>query len=522
MRWYNLTGGGSQTETRQYNALGQMTRLTVPGQLDLEYRFSATANDNKAISQNNYISGEELEYQYDSLGRLSRAETTASSGSAPQWGLSWVYDGFGNRLQQNAIKGTVPTQSILVDPVTNRVQSHSFDANGNTTSTPAQGTMTYDVTDRLKTVASDAYNYSPANQRQWKNNDFVLWGADGQRLVTAQVALIGSDLRFTQTSFDSYSHGRRLQVSDRLGSVGSYYPYGDAKSGTVSNADSFATYYRDSTALDYAQQRYYQPASGRFLTTDPLQASAKVDQPESWNRYPYAVSDPVNLFDPSGLAPIVGPACVQLGVTQYQCTGIAITSSGTFIGIPQVGQDLSSLSGLALTSLTAAGGWNLTLALLTDAASSIAQGLSADCWNSALSLVTGVGEGRARSGLSPLNVRFSASTLSARLVRIGPPDRTRIVFSNALLSTDPSVIAAMTVPDSNAFTYYGESEINWRPGENGFDRRPANWLLGNVLHEALHTFGFSDEDLQASFGLTVSRTFTDNISGFLATRCFAP
>ena len=57
MRWYNLTGGGSQTETRQYNALGQMTRLTVPGQLDLEYRFSATANDNKAISQKNYIRG---------------------------------------------------------------------------------------------------------------------------------------------------------------------------------------------------------------------------------------------------------------------------------------------------------------------------------------------------------------------------------------------------------------------------------------------------------------------------------
>ena len=45
-----------------------MTRLTVPGQLDLEYRFSATANGGKAISQmkyipqKNYISGEELKY----------------------------------------------------------------------------------------------------------------------------------------------------------------------------------------------------------------------------------------------------------------------------------------------------------------------------------------------------------------------------------------------------------------------------------------------------------------------------
>jgi len=60
MRWFNLTGGGSQTETRQYNALGQMTRLTVPGQLDLEYRFSANANDGKLTSQKNFITGEEL------------------------------------------------------------------------------------------------------------------------------------------------------------------------------------------------------------------------------------------------------------------------------------------------------------------------------------------------------------------------------------------------------------------------------------------------------------------------------
>ena len=61
-----------------------MTRLTVPGQLDLEYRFSATANDGKAISQKNYISGEELEYLDDTLGRLPRAETTANSGQ-PRW-----------------------------------------------------------------------------------------------------------------------------------------------------------------------------------------------------------------------------------------------------------------------------------------------------------------------------------------------------------------------------------------------------------------------------------------------------
>ena len=184
MRWFNLTGSGSQTETRQYNALGQMTRITVPGQLDLGYRF--TANNNKAVSQKNYISGEELAYQYDSLGRLSRAEITANSGSASKWGLPWVYDGFGNRLHQNAIKGTLPTQSILVDLVTNRVQSHSFDANGNTTSTPAQGAMTYDVTDRLKTVADSSR--SSYKRRSPNSNPIVFASGYSSLFVLSSMA----------------------------------------------------------------------------------------------------------------------------------------------------------------------------------------------------------------------------------------------------------------------------------------------------------------------------------------------
>jgi len=90
---------------------------------------------------------------------------------------------------------------------------------------------------------------------------------------------------------------RRLTTQDRLGSVGSYYPYGEAKSGTVSNADSFATYYRDSTGLDYAQNRYYGVAVGRFLTPDPAASGI--------NLYSYASTDPVSSFDPEGLVTVI-------------------------------------------------------------------------------------------------------------------------------------------------------------------------------------------------------------------------
>jgi len=66
----------------------------------------------------------------------------------------------------------------------------------------------------------------------------------------------------------------------------------------------FATYYRDgTTALDYANQRYYGRTIGRFLTADPYGGSANPANPQSWNRYAYVQGDPVNANDPSGLVP---------------------------------------------------------------------------------------------------------------------------------------------------------------------------------------------------------------------------
>ena len=40
-------GSSYFTEPRQYNILQQLTRLTVPGVMDHEYRFSTTQNDGR-------------------------------------------------------------------------------------------------------------------------------------------------------------------------------------------------------------------------------------------------------------------------------------------------------------------------------------------------------------------------------------------------------------------------------------------------------------------------------------------
>ncbi len=48
------------TESRIYNILGQMTRMTKGSLIDMEYRFSATANDGKILSQKSWLSCEDV------------------------------------------------------------------------------------------------------------------------------------------------------------------------------------------------------------------------------------------------------------------------------------------------------------------------------------------------------------------------------------------------------------------------------------------------------------------------------
>jgi RHS repeat-associated protein len=82
-----------------------------------------------------------------------------------------------------------------------------------------------------------------------------------------------------------------------------YFPYGDEiGSSSSGNVDKFGTYLRDqTTGLDYADQRYFASLSGRFLSSDPYEASGGAGDPSSWNRYPYVGGDPVNWMDSTGL-----------------------------------------------------------------------------------------------------------------------------------------------------------------------------------------------------------------------------
>lgn len=55
------------------------------------------------------------------------------------------------------------------------------------------------------------------------------------------------------------------------------------------------------SGLDYFGARYNASSLGRFMSPDPLMASGRPRNPQTWNRYSYGMNNPVRLTDPSGM-----------------------------------------------------------------------------------------------------------------------------------------------------------------------------------------------------------------------------
>lgn len=65
------------------------------------------------------------------------------------------------------------------------------------------------------------------------------------------------------------------------------------------------------TGLDYFGARYYASNMGRFMSPDPLMASAFISDPQSWNRYTYTRNNPLKFIDPDGMKEISPEDCAK-------------------------------------------------------------------------------------------------------------------------------------------------------------------------------------------------------------------
>ncbi len=227
-------------------------------------------------------------------------------------------------LTAKVLNGTSTT--IAVNAGTNQLTNSNYDLNGNML-TGVGATFTYDGASRGGSVTevsggTEYFGYSPDNKLVYRNTaagveEITFYGAYGEklwnsstgsylwfagRLIADGNSAVFQDRVGTNRSNGQYNFSYPFTCFDGIACGARYYPYGDEITSTPNERTKFGSYYRDSfTEVDYADQRWYASAYGRFMTADPYRASGGPKSPASWNRYSYTRGDSVNRYDPRGL-----------------------------------------------------------------------------------------------------------------------------------------------------------------------------------------------------------------------------
>jgi RHS repeat-associated protein len=238
-------------------------------------------------------------------------------------------------------------ETVAIEAASNRITTSGFtyDLAGNQTRIlKADGTalrFQYDAAGRMVKVKNDSsqtlvtYTYGHSRERlvtqegneSSTNLTYYAWEAGavisefaegaGNILTWAKNYIyLGGSLLATQ---EKTLTGEKLQFdhADQLGTriitdpgAGTHFEQTTLPFGTALDSESsgsinrrFTNYDRSaSTGLDYATNRFYDSAQGRFTQVDPIGVnSSSLTDPQSLNLFAYTENDPVNNSDPDGL-----------------------------------------------------------------------------------------------------------------------------------------------------------------------------------------------------------------------------
>jgi RHS repeat-associated protein len=265
-----------------------------------------------------------ISYGYDEFNRLT---SRTVSPQTPQ-NYTWVYDRYGNRWQQNALQGGW-TSSLSFNTTTNRINtggyaydaagnmindgfhSYTYDAEGNITAVDGGGTAQYvynALNQRVRAVAGTTateFVFNTGGQRVSE------WNGTTRTQLKGKYYWGGAPVAYYSGSAAHFEHqdwlGTERMRTMYNGSVeGTFFslPWGDGQSSTGTDGDTnhyAALDHYSESDTDHAQFRQYSNTQGRWLSPDPYSGSYDAGNPQSFNRYVYAMNNPLSNIDPSGL-----------------------------------------------------------------------------------------------------------------------------------------------------------------------------------------------------------------------------
>lgn len=292
---------------------------------------------------------------YDPFGRLQSAILRGEpcrvlTTGQPCRTQEYTYDDYGNIvtiLTATPSPGVAITQTLGVDPQTNQLDNESvpnvnvlgvYDSRGNLVSYNS-GQFEYDgldlITEATVGGVQRIHVYNASDERvvtigkvgsTVTGSDWTIRDAGGRVLRRLTRAPNGT---FTWAEDYVYRNGQLLAAAvptaekvrhfhlDHLGTprliTGNggaqiaqhhYSPFGVESSSSTNDGEKakFTGHERDAPTLDYMHARYYDPYLGRFLSVDPERESVNLRVPQTWNRYSYALNNPVLYVDPDGRA----------------------------------------------------------------------------------------------------------------------------------------------------------------------------------------------------------------------------
>ena len=375
---------GPLNQSYAYDAVGNMTGIT-----DVRAGFSST-------------------FTYDVLDRLINVTGFGAK--------AFTYDALGNRLSKSYAPNNTVTysynwwQQLGSASGAQEDATFTYDAVGNqlTDATPAgQATYTYTPFNQMATAtvgsAASEYAYNGENQRKRRQTPsgltYTVHGAGGQILAeydkvaftpptwqrdyvylgSKLLLSIGNSTATPPTQIKAYYH------TDLLGSVRAVTDAtGNLTTATRRDYDAFGVEHAQpqhpqaplsgerqrfagkqldpETYLQYFEARYYDGGLGRFTSVDPVIPAWARTRPQGWNRYAYALNNPLKFVDPSGLTPESVPLPVPSGgsdMPQELCGAPNLTPSeegyDSFWGQGVLGRPFGVLDGGGLPYARATG-----------------------------------------------------------------------------------------------------------------------------------------------------------------------